>query len=149
MSSHIEFGRGAPPLDRGDADLGWELVEVDDERISIRFVGHLVTEGGVASARRVADRLARAPGRLVLDVQEMTGYDRGARVAWQELLWPQRANIEALVLVGGNAVVRMGASVLAMFLGAPLERVGGAQVSPRYTADGDAPPDRVGDRREL
>jgi len=129
MTSHIEFGQGdggAAPESGHAADDGWTLVNVDDESIRIRFSGHLSTAGGVASAERVRDRLGRSPAELVLEVDAMTGYDRGARVAWQEVLWPARERIEALVVIGGSAVIRMGAAVIAMFLGVPLVKVGQA-----------------------
>ena len=99
----------------------WELIGTGVDHVEIRFVGHLDTESGVASAKIVAEQLRKGRMNLMLDVHEMAGYDRGARVAWQEVLWPMRDRIKALVLIGGNSVVRMGGSVLAMFLGVPLK----------------------------
>lgn len=123
MTSHIEFGKGsAAAALHADRGQGWRLVGEDTSAVEIAFVGHLDTEGGVSSAEVVSKCLRESRRKLVLDVRDMEGYDRGARIAWQEVLWPQRDRIRALVLVGGNAVVRMGASVMAMFLGVPLER---------------------------
>lgn len=121
MTSKIEFGgiEGVEP----SPGKGWLMVGENDEYVEIRFVGHLDTEGGIASAQVVADRLRHRRIRLVLDVRDMLGYERGARIAWQEVLWPMRHRIRAMTLVGGNSVVRMGASVMTMFLGCPLERM--------------------------
>lgn len=50
------------------------------------------------------------------DVRGMTGYDSGARKAWQRQLMPLRRQIRSITLIGGSSLVRMGAGVLALVL---------------------------------
>ena len=100
--------------------MSW-TVEVDDTgSVRARFEGILDEAGGRASAAALVDLLDGSPQVLVFDVGAMQGYRRGARQAWQELLWPRRAEIQRIELIGANSWVRMGASVLAMALGVPL-----------------------------
>ena len=60
---------------------------------------------------------------VVFDIREMTGYDREARVAWQEHLYPMRDRILCIEVRGGNSLVKMGASVLALALGVRMKVV--------------------------
>ena len=98
--------------------MPWSVELDQDDRIVARFEGLLDEASGVESAAKVAELLA-VPRELVLEVLDMTGYKRAARLAWQHALWTHRHEIRRIVLVGGNGVVRMGAGMMAVFLGRP------------------------------
>jgi hypothetical protein len=83
------------------------------------FDGWLTKEAGEASALAFRDTIAATKRQVVWDVQKMTGYDTGARLAWQEVLWPVRRNILKLEVVGAKGIVRVGAISLAIVLGVP------------------------------
>ena len=84
--------------------------------MTAKFDGHLSTEEGQASAEAFSEKL-EIPRDVIFDVRKMQGYESGARRAWQQTLWPLRDHILSLTVVGGNALVRMGATVLGTFLG--------------------------------
>jgi hypothetical protein len=54
---------------------------------------------------------------LVLDVERMTGYASSARRAWQEALAPHRARLREVRTRRASSLVRMGATVIGLFLG--------------------------------
>ncbi|NVB38058.1 hypothetical protein G6O69_09460 [Pseudenhygromyxa sp. WMMC2535] len=118
--------------------MSWS-VEFDKGQIVARFDGHLDQPAGVASAKSVIGQLQKRPCALVLQVEAMTGYDRKARLAWQHLLWAHRHRIDHIVLVGGNSVVRMGASVLAMMLDLPLAHATKAELELERELDAPEP----------
>jgi hypothetical protein len=91
----------------------------DRTTVTVKFMGRLTAEDGKDSARRVATLLQETPRHLVLDIREMSGYETDARVAWQEVLMPQRKNILGMTFCGGGALVRVGATMLALVLQVP------------------------------
>jgi len=103
--------------------MAWH-VQPDDDTIVATFVGHLTADEGLESAHEFAEALEEVEevehAAVVFDVADMTGYDSAARTTWQKALFPHRRKISAIELRGGNAIVRMGASVLALALGVPL-----------------------------
>jgi hypothetical protein len=102
--------------------MGWRVHHDDQTTLRVVFDGVLDSSDGRQSADAVASALAAGSRQLVFDVARMTGYHRDARAAWQSTLWPHRAAIQGITLIGGNKVIQMGASVLAMFLGVPLTK---------------------------
>ncbi|WP_146660349.1 hypothetical protein [Enhygromyxa salina] len=86
------------------------------------------------SANEVLRLFAGQTCDLVLDVADMTGYDRGARQAWQGLLWDHRGLIRRIVMVGADAGVETTGRVIARHLGVPLSMVPGDR-----SVDADAP----------
>ena len=50
----------------------------------------------------------------------MEGYASGARRIWAEKLKPLRSQLDRIELIGGNALVRMGGSVLGALIGVPV-----------------------------
>lgn len=98
---------------------GWTL-DREADRLICTFRGRLTAAEGEASAALVAAELTSSPLHLVFDLTDMQGYESGARAAWQRSLWPLRDRILSLEVVGGNAVVRMGANVLGLALGVPV-----------------------------
>jgi len=84
------------------------------------FEGQLSTAEGTESAAELERELARGERDLVWNVREMAGYDAGAREAWQRVMWPNRKRIRSLKLIGGSGLVRVGATFLAVLIGAPL-----------------------------
>jgi hypothetical protein len=97
-------------------------VSVDPEGRTVAvFRGHLSASDGKASAEAFVAACRRERQVIVLDIREMTSYDSGARQAWVEALKPHRARFERIEVRGGSALVRMGASVVAMLLGIPID----------------------------
>ena len=97
----------------------WLMVRQAD-RTLFRFTGRLTTAEGVASAQAFARVLAAGPTCVTWDVRAMQGYETGARVAWQRVLWPYRHNITSVLVLGGGPFVRLGAITLATALDVPL-----------------------------
>lgn len=91
-------------------------VRDDGARIWISFTGHLTGPDGRRSADEVRTALAKQPRELVLDVREMSGYESAARQAWMDKLYPMRARLLAINVIGGSTLVKMGASTIALFL---------------------------------
>ncbi len=83
----------------------------------VTFQGHLSTAEGEQSVRELMTALNEQACDVEWDVRGMTGYDSGARKAWQRELLPRRRQIRSITLVGGSALVRMGASAIALVLG--------------------------------
>lgn len=93
-------------------------VNTDKGVLVARFDGHLSEEEGHSSACAFVRELQKAKIiDVAFDVRTMTGYDRGARIAWQKELFPVRDRVLTLEVRGGNSIVRMGASVMALALG--------------------------------
>lgn len=86
-------------------------------RLVATFDGYLEAGEGLRSARVFAKALAPAPRDIVFDIRRMNGYHNDARRHWQSALWPVRKRIRSLTVVGGNAIVRMGAAALGLALG--------------------------------
>jgi hypothetical protein len=103
--------------------MAWHVHHDDEATLRVVFDGVLDSTSGRLSADVVAAALASGSRQLVFDVARMTGYHRDARAAWQSTLWPHRAAIKGITLVGGTKVIQMGASVLAMFLSVPLTKL--------------------------
>jgi hypothetical protein len=91
----------------------------DGDRVTVTFQGHLAPDDGIASAQAFGDVIRAGQVDVVWDLREMSGYDSEAREAWQEAVWPNRGNIRSLTLVGARPAIRVGALMLAMFIGAP------------------------------
>ncbi len=95
-------------------------------RVTAVFDGHLSGAEGVATARAFREALQKGPLDVVWDVSGMAGFDGAARSAWAEALWPLRANIRSLKIVGAKGLTRVGATFLALALGRPHEFVDSA-----------------------
>ncbi|AKT40240.1 hypothetical protein [Chondromyces crocatus] len=103
----------APALRRS-----WNLRRSSDgETLVVTFHGKLTEADGRTSVLALVAQLARGPARVVWNLHEMTGYEAGARLAWQRGLWPVRHCIRSLEVIGGSPVVRVGAVTLTMVLG--------------------------------
>ncbi|MCA9613083.1 MAG: hypothetical protein H6721_32575 [Sandaracinus sp.] len=100
----------------------WQLERQGDALI-VRFVGHLDATAGQDSAAAVAASILEHPTAtdLVLDVEHMSGYAPGARRAWQSELGPHRGRLASVKTRGASTLVRMGATVLGLFLGLGVE----------------------------
>jgi hypothetical protein len=109
--------------DQQTLTMAFQVHHDDESTLRVVFDGVLDGTEGRQSADLVASTLAAGPRKLVFDVGGMTGYHRDARSAWQHTLWPHRDAIQGITLVGGNKVIQMGASLLAMFLGVPLTKL--------------------------
>lgn len=97
--------------------MAWS-VSTDEDVLVARFDGYLSEKEGILSARAFVFELQKAEiTDVAFDVRTMTGYDRGARIAWQRELYPVRERVLSLEVRGGNSMVRMGASVMALALG--------------------------------
>lgn len=114
--------------------MAWSTTVDTDGNIRVRIEGYLDAEDGAESVASIVDLLGDRPRDLVFEVAQMTGYRRGARVAWQNAMLQHRGQIRRFVVVGGSSVVRMGFSVVAMSLGVPLVVHDGERL-----AEADAP----------
>ena len=56
---------------------------------------------------------------VIWDVHAMTGYDTGARTAWQEHIQPLRHRIREIRVVGATPITRFGTAALAIAIGVP------------------------------
>jgi hypothetical protein len=64
--------------------------------------------------------------RVLADLHEMTGYEPGARRAWQEAFREHRHLIRGVVFIGARSpVIRMGAAVVGAVAGVPVRFVDG------------------------
>lgn len=101
-----------------DAPCTWHL-ETTSGLVKIRFCGNLDTINGVASAMALAQSLRNSECVVIWDVHEMTGYDTGARTAWQEHIQPLRHRIREIRVVGATPITRFGTAALALAIGVP------------------------------
>lgn len=85
----------------------------------MRFCGNLDPINGVASAMALAEALRASERVVIWDVQAMTGYDTGARTAWQEHIKPLRHRIREIRVVGATPITRFGTAALALAIGVP------------------------------
>jgi hypothetical protein len=110
----------------------WQVrLDPADERILVSFSGHLSGAEGGRSAAALVSFMADRELDLVLDVHRMTGYDRAARKSWEKALWPRRRNIRHMTVLGGSAVVKLGAMMLGAALGVRVTSTDGASSAPR------------------
>lgn len=117
--------------------MTWSTFTDGSGNIHVRFEGYLDAKGGVNSANQVLRLLDGQIRDVVLETANMTGYHRGARLAWQGLLWDHHGLIRRIVLVGGDAAVQMGGRVIARHLGVPLSVISARRV------EADAPVPRT------
>lgn len=105
--------------------MGWKVVPPTGEQQAVRavFDGHLSAEEGSASAAAFRAAFGDTPLDVTWDVTRMTGFDGRARTAWGEAIWPIRAQIKSLKVIGAKGMVRVGATFLALLLGKPYEFV--------------------------
>lgn len=96
----------------------WHL-EVSSGLATMRFSGNLDTVNGLASALALANALRVSECVLIWDVSAMTGYDTGARIAWQEQIRPLRHQIREIRVVGATPITRFGTAALALSIGVP------------------------------
>ena len=85
-----------------------------------RFEGYLSAEAGEESVKAFVEAMGADPIVAVFDIREMGGYASGARRTWAAALKPVREQMVRIELVGGNALVRMGGSVLGALIGVPV-----------------------------
>jgi len=98
--------------------MSWTIETTTDGKMSASFEGHLDGKDGSASARKFVEVLGSDVRDVVLNVRKMSSYDKEARQAWQEGLWPQRKQIRSIHVIGANTLIRMGAILIGVFLGA-------------------------------
>ena len=98
---------------------GWS-VERSGGFLTARFTGYLSADQAQTSVEQFVDLLGQDRCVIVFDIRMMTGYDSDARRSWATALRPLRARIERIELLGGNALVRMGGTVLGAMIGVPV-----------------------------
>jgi len=100
--------------------MGYRILPTE-RRVVVVFEGKLLSAEGEESARAFADALVHHDSvEAVWDIRRMTGYESGAREAWQSMLWPLRHKLRRVVVVGGRPLVRIGATTLGLALGIPM-----------------------------
>lgn len=103
------------PINPAVSSAGFSL-HIEPKRLWLTFYGTLSANDGAVSAEQVSACLLHSPRELVLDVRKMKGYDSKARQAWTAVLGPQQKQITRILVVGGSALIRLGASTIAMLL---------------------------------
>jgi hypothetical protein len=97
--------------------MSWTVRRGTAHDIIVSFEGHLSSADGARSAHEFVEALGRDTLDVCWDVREMSGYDTGARKAWQSQMLARRRQIRSITLIGGSALVRMGASAIGLVLG--------------------------------
>lgn len=100
--------------------MAWTTWLDPDGNIRVRIEGYLDTVEGERTIQSVVGLLGPQPRDVVFELGAMTGYRRGVRTSWQDVLLEHRGALRRFVLIGGSSVVRMSLSVIAMSLGIPL-----------------------------
>lgn len=119
-----------PHLDQELAGLlmdHWKVTETGDS-VVVTCRGHDKSGTYVAAVAKFEACVARHPEafRVIADLREMTGYETGARQAWQESFRKNRRLIRVLVFVGAKSTgIRMGAAVAGAVAGVPVRFVDG------------------------
>ena len=104
--------------------MTWNIFfDADQHDLLARFEGQLDAEGGRLSAAEFVKHIVGQPTRVIFDIREMTGYEAAARQHWQQALLPHRDNMKEIVIVGGGPLLRLGASMIAVFLRVPLRNI--------------------------
>ena len=85
----------------------------------VAFTGRLEVDEARTKMASIRAALVgvQEPVAMVWDAAGMTGYDGEARKFWQEGLEELRPRIRAIHLISESKLIRMGASVVGMFLG--------------------------------
>ncbi len=96
----------------------WQI-EVAPGLVKMQFSGNLDAISGVASAMALAAALRASECVVIWDVRAMTGYDTGARSAWQQQIQPLRHRIREIRVVGATPITHFGTAALAMAIGVP------------------------------
>lgn len=82
------------------------------------FYGELSHEGaidGIDRWQRLLEENPTGKVTLVWDARKMTGYEKEARRAWQDMLQRTKLQIDTIWLVSNSAFIRVGASVMSVF----------------------------------
>jgi len=97
------------------SDRDW-VVEIRGEAIWVIFGKAVDAASGAASARRFVEVLGARSMHLVFDTRTVAAYG-GARKAWQNVIWPHRAQIKSLSVISASKLTRMGATMFGAFVG--------------------------------
>ena len=100
----------------------WSVSRSGDAIVA-HFSGRLVVSEGQQSVSAFCRELDKGPATAVFDIREMEGYDGGAREAWQKGLSGQRDKINEIIVVGGSPLIRLGASMIGVFVRIPVRNV--------------------------
>lgn len=85
--------------------------------VIVTFRGTISAESGEASVNAFLKELDSGPVDLIFDARGCTGYESAARAAWQRVLFPRRGEIRSIAVASDSAVIRLGATMMAMALG--------------------------------
>jgi hypothetical protein len=125
LSQHAAGAHDAPLLRHHESarasrrpPTSWRLMRSQaGSTVTVTFYGKLSAYEGERSAAAIVAEFCRGPATMVWNLADMSGYETGARIAWQRALWPVRHDILGLDIVGGNPLVRIGAVTMTMMLG--------------------------------
>ncbi len=90
------------------------------ERVVATFTGFLDEIAGEAAVQAFVAAVGSDQVIAVFDIRSMKGYTSAARRAWARAMGPIRSQLDRIELIGGNALVRMGGSVLGALIGVPV-----------------------------
>jgi hypothetical protein len=105
----------------------WKITESEGS-IVITCFGHDKAGTWPAAVVQFGAQITRCRQevRVIADVREMTGYETGARRAWQEAFRRHRHLMQGVVFIGARSRgIRMGAAVVAAVAGVPVRFVDG------------------------
>jgi hypothetical protein len=105
----------------------WKVTESEGS-IVITTLGHDKVGTWPAAVIEFGEHITRLRQevRVLADLREMTGYETGARRAWQEAFREHRHLIRGVVFIGARSpVIRMGAAVVGAVAGVPVRFVDG------------------------
>lgn len=73
-------------------------------------------ETAIIEWREAFERSINNPITLIWDCRNMKGYDSNARTKWTDALKEMKSNIDTIWLITESSMIKMGASVMNMFV---------------------------------
>ncbi len=102
-----------------DSTVAMELKQQDGRTcLKFTFAQKLKKDEAHRMIAKWRQAFAARPGQrivLIWDARELTGYESGARTAWQEALQEMKLQIDTIWLISKSSMISMGASVMAVF----------------------------------
>jgi hypothetical protein len=91
-------------------------------RLFIIAKGYATESKSADAAKLFITALGSRSVDVIVDLGQMTGYTSGARQAWQMSMYSVRSQMLRMIVIGERVpkLVRMGATVVAAFIGVPI-----------------------------
>lgn len=101
----------------------WSIRRGRSGEVIVTFRGPITAAVGEESVAAFVKELGSGPVDVIFDARTCTGYESAARVAWQRVLLPRRTELRSMRIASSSAVIRLGATMMAMALGIPSEAI--------------------------